>query len=112
MEGMGYAEPMADCACLYAAGADGHHRRLAGRLESGSGSRRSLPGRAREFDTSLGAEALFLHGVESYSEVTDFAEARRWFNFGELEVDASGRLTARIIDGLGQVIWETTLSPR
>jgi len=66
----------------------------------------------REFDRSLGTESLFFHGPETAEDIADFAEAKHWFNFGELEVDTKGGLTARLVTALGEIVWEQKLSPR
>jgi alkaline phosphatase D len=63
------------------------------------------------FDTSLGTERLFLYGPEDARAVDGFEEALHWFNFGELDVDAAGRLTARIVNGEGRVVWEAAIPP-
>jgi alkaline phosphatase D len=65
-----------------------------------------------EFDDSLGASRLFLYGPLEPTDIRSFAEAKRWFNFGLVETDAAGRLTARIVNGYGQVIYELELAPR
>ena len=44
-------------------------------------------------------------------EIASFEEARRWFNFGELEVGAGGALTMRVVSGEGEVVWEETIEP-
>jgi hypothetical protein len=44
--------------------------------------------------------------------VTSWQEAKRWFNFGTLEVDRAGRLTAKIVDTAGETRFTVTLTPR
>jgi alkaline phosphatase D len=65
-----------------------------------------------EFDTTLAPERLFFHGPANASAIRSLAEAKRWFNFGVMEVDEKGTLTSRIVDGNGGVVYELTLQPR
>jgi hypothetical protein len=44
--------------------------------------------------------------------VTSWEEAKRWFNFGTLEVGAGGDLTAQVIDTAGDPQFSLTLDPR
>ena len=44
-------------------------------------------------------------------EIASFDEALHWFNFGELEVDAEGLLTIRVVNGEGRPVYEETLPP-
>ncbi len=60
----------------------------------------------RRFDTSLGTERLFYYGAESPAAVTRYEDARRWFNYGVLEIDGGGALTLRIVDVEGETLWE------
>jgi hypothetical protein len=43
--------------------------------------------------------------------VTSWAEAKRWFNFGTLEVAGDGTLTAGIVDTAGRVQFSLELTP-
>lgn len=63
----------------------------------------------RELDDSLRPEVRFFHGPASPDAVADYADALRWFNFGELEVDAEGRLTLRVLDVEGEELYAETL---
>jgi alkaline phosphatase D len=65
----------------------------------------------RDFDPTLGPERLFFHGPTTPEAVTSWEEAKRWFNFGELEVRADGRLTARIVDTAGSTVFSLELAP-
>ena len=64
-----------------------------------------------EFDPDLGAERLFLHAPESRDAVTDYAEAREWFNFGEIRIDAEGELTATLRGVDGNPLYTLRLTP-
>ena len=66
----------------------------------------------RELDPSLRPVRLFFHGPESADAVGGFEEALRWFNFGELEVDAAGALTLRVLGVDGRELFAQTLVPR
>lgn len=69
-----------------------------------------------EFDRAFGAERLFFYGPESADAIRDFSEARRWFNFGLVEVGAEGELELSIRDSYGHAVHRWTasreLSPR
>jgi alkaline phosphatase D len=66
----------------------------------------------RNVDPTLNPEVLFFHGPASPADVTSWDEAKRWFNFGTLEVEADGGLTAEIIDTAGEPRFSLTLDPR
>ncbi len=63
-------------------------------------------------DTTLNPERLFFHGPASADAVTSLAEARRWFNFGEVAIDAEGVLTSRIRDADGRLLYQGIHAPR
>jgi alkaline phosphatase D len=65
----------------------------------------------RDFDSTLSPESLFFNGPASAGEVTTWAEAKRWFNFGTLEVAPDGTLIARIVDTAGQNRFSLELDP-
>jgi alkaline phosphatase D len=65
----------------------------------------------RDFDQTLNPERLFFLGPASAEAVTTWDEAKRWFNFGVLEVAADGELTAGIVDTSGQVRYSLGLTP-
>lgn len=62
-------------------------------------------------DETLAPERLFFHGPPSPESVTDFDEARRWFNFGVIRIDAQGRLKFVLVDGLGNIRETILLQP-
>ncbi len=57
----------------------------------------------RDYDLSLKPKRLFFYGPESAEAITDFASARRWFNFGLISIDASQKLGFELINGYGEV---------
>jgi alkaline phosphatase D len=65
-----------------------------------------------DFDTTLGTKRLFRYGPAAGSEIGSFAEATAWFNFGVLEIDAAGELTARLVNGSGLTVFRMNLFPR
>ena len=65
----------------------------------------------RAFDETLHPERLFFFGPATAEAVTSWAEAKRWFNFGTLEVATDGTLTAAIVDTAGHVQFSLELAP-
>ena len=80
------------------------HELVAGPLSAGVNS-------TSEFDPDLGAERLFQHAPASRDAVTDYAEARKWFSFGELRIDAAGELTATLRGVDGEPLYTLRLTP-
>jgi alkaline phosphatase D len=66
----------------------------------------------RDFDATLNPEVLTFFGPPTPEAVTTWEEAKRWFNFGTLEVDRSGRLTAAIVNTAGERVFSLTLAPQ
>lgn len=66
----------------------------------------------RNVDPTLNPEVLFFHGPATSADVTSWEQAKRWFNFGTLEVGAGGELTAEVVDTAGQPQFSLTLEPR
>jgi alkaline phosphatase D len=62
-------------------------------------------------DVTLHPERLFFFGPATPEAVTSWTEAKRWFNFGTLEVAADGTLTAGIADTAGETEFELELTP-
>ncbi len=60
-------------------------------------------------DSTLNPERLFAYGPES---IANFDEAQRWFNYGVVEVDTSGRLVLRIVNGLGKTVYRHAVDPQ
>ena len=65
----------------------------------------------RNFDPTLNPQILFFHGPASPADVTNWDQAKQWFNFGTLEVGADGDLTAGVIDTAGEPRFSLTLEP-
>ena len=66
---------------------------------------------SRFFDASLSPERLFFYGPATAEAVTSWEAAKRWFNFGVLEVARNGRLTASIVDTSGETLFSVALTP-
>jgi alkaline phosphatase D len=62
------------------------------------------------FDATLNPEVLF--GPRPAAAPTTWEQAKDGFNFGTLEVDRGGRLTAAIVNTAGQTPYSLTLVPR
>ncbi len=63
-------------------------------------------------DPTFAPERLFYFAPPEKHTVASFAEARRWFNFGVLDVGADGTLATRIVNGDGDEVFRLTLAPR
>jgi alkaline phosphatase D len=66
----------------------------------------------RDFDTTLGTESLFFFGANSASDVSTWAQAKSWMNFGAVEVNEDGALKMSIRDITGNTVYENTLLPK
>jgi alkaline phosphatase D len=66
----------------------------------------------RDFDSTLNPEVLTFYGPPTAEAVTSWSEAKRWLNFGTLELDRDGQLTAEIVNTAGQTQFSLTLRPR
>lgn len=62
--------------------------------------------RREEFDESFNPERLYLYGSAT---IKTFDDAVRWFNYGEIAVSETGELTLKVINGLGEVVYEMDL---
>lgn len=65
----------------------------------------------RDFDSTLGTKLLFRHPQPGISP-QGFQQAKSWFNFGVLHIDAAGALQIEIINTNGDRLYELTLRPR
>jgi alkaline phosphatase D len=65
----------------------------------------------REFDTTLNPERLFFFGPDRPEDVVTWEQAKRFFNFGTLEIDAHGTLTIGIVDTAGDRVFSLPLAP-
>lgn len=80
------------------------HEVVAPALWAGIGS---FPG----VDPSFGPELRFVHAPTNPSEIRSLSAARGYLGFGALEVEASGRLTIRLLDARGDTLYAETLLP-
>jgi hypothetical protein len=60
----------------------------------------------------LNPEVLTFSGPPTPESVTSWAQAKQWFNFGRLELDRDGELTAAIVNTAGQTKFSVSLAPR
>jgi alkaline phosphatase D len=65
----------------------------------------------RNVDPTLNPQVLFFHGPGTPADVTNWEQAKEWFNFGTLEVGANGGLTTEVIDTAGETLFSRTLEP-
>jgi alkaline phosphatase D len=65
----------------------------------------------RAFDATLRPEVLSFFGPATAEAVTTWDEAKRWFNFGTLEIARHGTLTLGIVNTHGERPFSLTLSP-
>jgi alkaline phosphatase D len=65
----------------------------------------------RNYDQTFAPERLFFYGPDS-SSVADYQEARRWLNFGVVEIDGQGRLTLSVVDVDGNRVYQNRLTPQ
>jgi len=66
--------------------------------------------RREDFDTDLGTERLFIHPATD--GMTSFDAALGAFNFGLVDIDASGQMVMRFLDARGETLWEVTMPVR
>ena len=64
-----------------------------------------------DFDTTLNPQRLAFFGPPSPGAVTTWTEAKRWFNFGELDLAGGGTLTIRFVNTAGDIEFERILTP-
>ena len=65
----------------------------------------------RDVDPTLAPEVLTFYGPATAESVMTWEEAKRWLNFGTLEVSASGSLRAGIVNTAGERVFSLTLAP-
>jgi len=80
------------------------HELVTGPLSAGIGA-------IDDYDRDLGAERLFMHAPPTADAVHVYADARRYFGFGELDIDAAGTLSATLRDVDGKALYELRLTP-
>jgi alkaline phosphatase D len=65
----------------------------------------------RAFDETLDPEVLAFIGPSDATDVVSWEDAKRWFNFGTVEIGPSGTLTLGIVNTHGQRLFSLTLAP-
>jgi alkaline phosphatase D len=80
------------------------HELISGPLNAGVFSQEA-------YDKTLGTERLFKYGPPTAESIKNFEEARNWFNFGVVDIDKLGKLTARLINSHGRSVYELLLEP-
>lgn len=65
-----------------------------------------------DYDKRFVAQRLLMYAPATADSIADFDEAQAWFNFGTMEVNESGELTSKLINGRGKVVYEAKTSPR
>jgi len=65
----------------------------------------------KDFDPTLKPERLFFWGPPSPGDVTDWTQAKHWFNFGAIRIESDGTLTAKIVNTPGKAQFTLTLQP-
>jgi alkaline phosphatase D len=63
-------------------------------------------------DPTFSPQRLFTFGPPEAHGVASFDDAKRWFNYGVLDVADDGKLVARIVNGAGEEVFRLTLAPR
>ena len=66
----------------------------------------------RDIDPTLNPEVLTFFGPPTAEAVTSWDEAKRWLNFGTLELDRDGGLTAEIVNTSGRTQFSLSIRPR
>jgi alkaline phosphatase D len=80
-------------------------------IEAVSGPLSAGLGTAGPVDPALRPEVLFVHAVPDRAPLASFEAAMRYFNFGALELDATGVLTVRILDVAGGTLFAERFEP-
>jgi hypothetical protein len=65
----------------------------------------------RDLDSTLSPESLFFNGPAAAGDVTSWSDAKRWFNFGTVEVARDGTLVASIVDTAENTRFSLELEP-
>jgi alkaline phosphatase D len=63
------------------------------------------------YDRTLGTERLFLYPATAHNTGA-YAQARSWFNFGVIDIDASGQLKLTIVNADGAALYTLSLEPQ
>jgi len=63
-------------------------------------------------DTSFNPDRLFFYGPAKVGEPKTWAEAKRWFNYGQVDIDRTGFLTVSIRNVDGGVVRQVKIAPK
>lgn len=66
----------------------------------------------RSFDDTLNPEILSFFGAGSAAEVTTWEQAKSWFNYGSLQIDENGRMTASIKNVEGESVYSISVDAK
>jgi alkaline phosphatase D len=64
----------------------------------------------RDVDPTLNPEVMAFVGPATAEAVTSWTLAKRWFNYGTLEIDPAGSLRARIVNSAGESQFDLVLA--
>jgi alkaline phosphatase D len=64
------------------------------------------------YDYSLNPERLFFFGANSANDVTTWEQAKSWFNYGAMQIDENGRMTASINNVNGDAVYQISVDAR
>lgn len=65
----------------------------------------------QDLDPTLHSERLFLHDLPFSTGAPSFADAHAYFHFGEIDIDASGMLSVRIVTTKGVTVFHARYAP-
>lgn len=80
-------------------------------IEAVTGPLNAGVGAPRSVDPALHPDVRFVYAPPDPSKLAVWAEARRWFNFGAVEIGADGAMTLRVLDVDGRSLWSETFAP-
>jgi alkaline phosphatase D len=63
-------------------------------------------------DTSFNPERLFFFGPAYVGEPRTWAQAKQWFNYGQIDIDRTGILSVAIKNVDGELVRQTRLTPK
>jgi len=69
----------------------------------------ATPGRPGELQQTLKPEVLFLYACTPEQRSRTFAEVKRWFNFGLVDIDVHGTFHLRVVNGDANIVHKVDL---
>lgn len=63
-------------------------------------------------DATLKPERQLFFGPQKMGEVQSFSEAKRWFNYGKINIAESGELEVSYVNALGQTVYSQKILPQ